>query len=110
VIIHRRDCVHITAASEPERVVAIDWGPTEGEKHLVDVEIRANDRSGLLRDLSNLISNAGVNMTAARAEGSKDGQAWLRLSLEFNSAEQVVRVLQRLDQHRDVLEVRRLAR
>jgi GTP pyrophosphokinase len=110
VIIHRRDCVHITGTSEPERIVAIDWGPTEGEQHLVDVEIRANDRAGLLRDLSNLISNAGVNMTAARAEGNREGQAWLRLSLEFSSAEQVVRVLQRLDKHRDVLEVRRLAR
>jgi GTP pyrophosphokinase len=110
IMIHRRDCVHVTETPEPERLVEIDWGPGQGERHPVDVEIRASDRPGLLRDLSNLVSSAGVNMTSARAEGNRDGSAWLRLSLEFSSAEQVIKVLERIDHHPDVLEVRRLAR
>ena len=109
IVIHRRDCSHITKTREPERLVEIDWGPGEQERHPVDVEIRAHDRPGLLRDLSNLVSNAGVNMTSARAEAHKDGSAWLKLSLEFQSAEQVVKILQRIDKLPDVLEVRRLA-
>jgi GTP pyrophosphokinase len=109
IMIHRRDCSNVTDTKEPERLVQIDWGPGEGERHNVDVEIRANDRRGLLRDLTNLVTNAGVNITSARAEGSK-GEGWLRLSLEFSSAEQVVKVLQRIDRHRGVLEVRRVAR
>ncbi len=110
IVIHRRDCSHVSKTREPERLVDIDWGPGVQERHPVDVEIRAHDRPGLLRDLSNLVSNAGVNMTSARAEASKDGSAWLKLSLEFQSAEQVVKVLQRIDKLPDVLEVRRLAR
>jgi RelA/SpoT family (p)ppGpp synthetase len=109
IMIHRRDCNNIVDTKEPERLVDIDWGPERGERHTVDVEIRANDRRGLLSDLTNLVTNAGVNITAVRAEGSK-GEGWLRMSLEFSSAEQVVSVLQRIDRHRDVLEVRRVAR
>jgi len=109
-MIHRRDCSNIADTPEPERLVEIAWGPDASERHPVDVEIRANDRPGLLRDISNLVSSSGVNITSARAEGNKGGVGWLRLSLEFESAEQVVKVLQRIAHHPDVLEVRRVAR
>jgi GTP pyrophosphokinase len=107
IMIHRRDCTNVANTEEPERLVDIDWGGAEGERHMVDVEIRANDRPGLLRDLSTLISHAGVNIMSARAEGKKDGSGWLRMSLECISSEQVVKVVQRIDAHPDVLEVRR---
>jgi GTP pyrophosphokinase len=107
IMIHRRDCGRVTASPEPERFVDIDWGPEHGERHVVDVEIRAHDRPGLLGDLSNLISNSGVNMTSARAEGHRDGSALLHLSLELASAEQAAKILARIDAHPDVLDVRR---
>ena len=110
ILIHRRDCPNVVNTEEPERLVNIDWGGGEGERHAVDVEIRANDRPGLLRDLSTVISHAGVNITAARAEGRKDGSATLRLGFEFASADQVVKTLQRLANHRDVFSVQRIAR
>ena len=110
IMIHRRDCTNIADTPEPERLVEIAWGPDASERHTVDVEIRANDRPGLLRDISNLVSSSGVNITSARAEGNKGGLGWLRMSLEFESAEQVVKVLQRIAHHPDVLEVRRVAR
>ena len=110
VMIHRRDCVHVTNSDEPERFVDIDWGPSQVERHVVDVEIRAHDRPGLLRDLTNLVANAGVNLTAARAEGHRDGSALLRLSLELRSAEQAAKILARMDKHPGVLEVRRRGR
>jgi len=110
VVIHRRDCQHVTHSDEPERLVDIDWGPETGDRHPVDIQIRAHDRPGLLRDLSNLITNAGVNMTSARVETHKDGSAWLKLGLEFRSAEEVVKVLQRIDRYPGILEVRRIAR
>ena len=110
IMIHRRDCNNVAATAEPERLVDIDWGPTDTEKHNVEVEIRANDRAGLMSDLSKLISTIGVNITSARAEGNRGGSAWLKLSLELTSAEQVANVLQRIDRHPDVLEVRRVGR
>jgi GTP pyrophosphokinase len=110
IMIHRRDCSNIVKANEPERLVDIDWTPGEAEKHHVDIEIRANDSAGLLRDVTNLVSTMGVNITSARAEGNRGGSAWLSLSLELASAEQVVKVMQRIDRHPAVLEVRRVAR
>ncbi|MBI4705817.1 MAG: bifunctional (p)ppGpp synthetase/guanosine-3',5'-bis(diphosphate) 3'-pyrophosphohydrolase [Deltaproteobacteria bacterium] len=109
VVIHRRDCANLVDHPEPERLVEIDWGPERGQSYPVYVAIEAQDRPGLLRDLSELITQAGVNVRSARGEGSAaDGIARLRLSLEFSSAEQVVSVLGRLERLPDVLEVRRM--
>ncbi len=111
ITIHRRDCSHVVGHTEPERLVDIDWGPRAAETYAVDVQIRAHDRPGLLRDLSALVSQSGVNMTAARARANnKDGSAWIKLSLELGSAEQVVGVITKIAQVPDVLEVRRLGR
>ncbi len=110
IMIHRRDCTNVVKATEPERLVEIDWAPADAEKHMVDIEIHANDSAGLLRDISTLVSTMGVNISSARAEGNRGGAAWLRLSLELASAEQVVKVMQRIDRHPDVLEVRRVGR
>ncbi len=110
IMIHRRDCNNVIDTPEPERLVSIDWGPGDAERHQVDIEIRANDRPGLMGDLSKLVSASGVNITAARAEGNRDGSAWLRLSLELTSAEQMAMILQRIDRHPDVLAVRRVGR
>jgi RelA/SpoT family (p)ppGpp synthetase len=110
IMIHRRDCTNVTKATEPERLVEIAWGPGVTEKHMVEVEIRAQDSAGLLRDMSTLVSGMGVNITSARAEGNRGGYAWLRLSLELASADEVVKVMQRIDRHPSVLEVRRVGR
>jgi GTP pyrophosphokinase len=112
IMIHRRDCTNLARAAEPEpeRIVDISWGPGVTEKHMVEVEIRAQDSAGLLRDMSTLVSSMGVNITSARAEGNRGGSAWLRLSLELASADEIVKVMQRIDRHPDVLEVRRVGR
>ena len=86
----------------------VDWGPDERERHEVAVEIRAQDRAGLMGELSKLVANLGVNIHSAHAEGTRGGEARLRLLLECRSADQVASVLERIDHHPEVLEVRRV--
>ncbi|MEZ4336043.1 MAG: bifunctional (p)ppGpp synthetase/guanosine-3',5'-bis(diphosphate) 3'-pyrophosphohydrolase [Sandaracinaceae bacterium] len=108
IVVHLRRCSHVLSTNEPERLVEIEWGTGEGERHSVDVEIRAHDRAGLMGELSKEVTTLGVNITSARAEGQRGGGAWVRLRLECQSADQVARVLERLGRHPDVLEVRRV--
>ena len=108
VAVHARSCANIVSTREPERLIDIDWGPEREESHSVDVEIRAQDRAGLMGELSKVISGMGVNINSARAEGNRDGAAWIRLGLDCRSAGEVGRVIERIAQHREVLEVRRV--
>ncbi|MSP25257.1 MAG: bifunctional (p)ppGpp synthetase/guanosine-3',5'-bis(diphosphate) 3'-pyrophosphohydrolase [Myxococcales bacterium] len=109
IVIHRKDCSHIANSREPERLVTIDWGPLAGEKHAVDIEIRAHERPGLLGEISSLVASTGANVASARADRQKDGVALLRMALDCTSADQIVRILQRIDQLPEVVEVRRFS-
>jgi len=111
IIIHRRDCSNIDTERESERWVEIDWGPTGEERHPVDIEIVAQDRPGLLRDLSDLIAHSGADLRSVHADvKGKRGTARIRLSLDIVSSDQVLRVLDKLERYRDVLSVRRVGK
>ena len=108
IAIHLRTCAHVVSSPEPERLVDIDWGADHTESHAVDVEIRVHDRAGVMGELSKLVSAMGVNINSARADGNQGGAAWIRLGLDCKSADQVALVIERIDRHPEVLEVRRL--
>jgi GTP pyrophosphokinase len=110
MIIHRKDCPQIAIHSEPERYVEIDWG-VSGERYLVDIEIRAEDRPGLIRDISELCVQMGVNVRSAKGESHyKEGHARLRLSLELSNVDHVVQIISRISRYPNVIDVRRIGR
>jgi GTP pyrophosphokinase len=110
ITIHRSDCAQARRRTEPERWVEIDWGPGRDERYSVEVEILANDRPGLLRDISELLAQSGVDVRAARAEArEKRGMARLRFVIELGGSDQVAHVLGRLDRQPGVVQVRRVA-
>ncbi len=111
IIIHRKDCANIDTTSEPDRWVEIDWGPGGEERHPVDLDIIVHDRQGLLRDLSDLIAHTGANVRSVRADTRiKKDTARIRLSLDIVSSDQVLRVLDKLERHKDVVSVRRVGK
>ena len=109
IAIHQRRCRNIVETREPERLVEVDWGPG-GDGVAVDIEIEATDRSGLMGDLSRLITSLGVNILSARGEARRARGAWLRFTMDCRSADQVARVIGRIGQHPDVIEVRRIGK
>lgn len=108
LVIHRRDCNAIQHSSEPERVVDVDWGTPANERHHVDVELLTRDRSGLLGDLLKLVSQLGAHIAEAQALSRRNSHSTLRLGLELKDSAHVSAVLERLDRHPEVVEVRRL--
>jgi GTP diphosphokinase / guanosine-3',5'-bis(diphosphate) 3'-diphosphatase len=64
--IHRSDCPNMLRIRERERLVRVSWGEPK-RTYPVSVQIKAFDRDGLLRDVSTLISEEGINMGQVRA-------------------------------------------
>jgi len=103
IAIHRADCANVRhlREREPERVMDIEWQETEHALYDVPLEIRANDRIGLLRDLAGLMSEVGVNITGANTlsapiRSSGDHVATVRLQLEFINRAQLDDLVRRL--------------
>jgi GTP pyrophosphokinase len=110
VTIHRRDCPNVLRLSEkaPERLIAVDWGQEKNETYPVDVHIEAFDRPGLLRDITAIVANEKINMSAATVvTKKKEHQANVFATLEIANIDQLSRVLAKLEQLPNVVEVRR---
>jgi len=59
VTIHHENCHNIKQAIlyRPERILEVEWGTQKAEIYPVSISIEADDRSGLLRDISAVITN-----------------------------------------------------
>ena len=96
------------AEQSPEKVLNASWAALqEGQVFAVDVEIRAQDRSGLLRDVSDALARHKLNVTAVQTQ-SRDLEASMRFTLEVRQVNDLPRVLASLGDIKGVLSVTRL--
>lgn len=107
VTVHRRDCHNIRNHPERERLVRVDWGKVGKQMYPVPVRIEAWDRVGLLRDISTVVSEEKVNMSAVQTVTQTDRTATITLTLETSGISQLSRVLTRIEGIKGVLNVLR---
>lgn len=110
ITIHRRDCKNILNLDvERERLIAIDWAKTDERTYPVLVQVEAFDRAGLVHDISGIVSAEHVNMLSANAvAGRRDHVALITAMLEISSADQLTRILNKIDRLPNVIEARRI--
>jgi GTP pyrophosphokinase len=94
VAIHRRDCSNIRHLDEArrERLLAASWGGKGGAVYEVDIDVEANDRQGLLRDISDVLTREKINVTGASTV-SRGLQARMRFTLQLADLDQLGRTL-----------------
>jgi GTP pyrophosphokinase len=108
--IHRRDCPNILRIYDRERLVRVSWGEPKNT-YPVAVRIKAYDRDGLVKDVSNLVSDEGINLGQVTADVDHDHKlnlAVVNLILEVRDADQLARVLTRLEALPNVMDVHRV--
>lgn len=114
VTIHRKDCSNILRyiSQSPERLIEVEWGGKESKQvYPVDIQIRAFDRHGLLRDVASVLSNERVNIIAVNTLSDKDQHvANMTLTLEINDLDTLSKILSKINKLQNVIEVRRKRR
>ncbi|MFL6626316.1 MAG: RelA/SpoT family protein [Vitreoscilla sp.] len=104
VAVHRSACANFRhmAASNPERVIPVEWGASAVEARIdrsvyaVDVVVEAQDRQGLLRDISDVLAKQRVNVIGVSSQSTKgigDRRAFMTFTVEIDSAERLGQVL-----------------
>jgi len=102
VTVHRADCANASAlATDSTRVVDVEWS-SDGSStmFIAAVEVKALDRSRLLRDVANALSDEHVNIVACTTNTGSDRVARMRFEFEFadpSHLQSVLRVIKRID-------------
>ncbi|MFF4659900.1 RelA/SpoT family protein [Streptomyces sp. NPDC001381] len=94
VSVHRSDCVNVESLSrEPERILAVEWAPTQSSVFLVAIQVEALDRSRLLSDVTRVLSDQHVNILSAAVQTSRDRVATSRFTFEMGDPKHLGHVL-----------------
>ena len=91
VTVHRANCSNVKRL-DPQRMVTAEWGAATGATFPVEIEIEALDRTGLLRDISEVFTRERANVTATNTL-TKDMLARMRFTLEIANLDLLKRVL-----------------
>ncbi|MEW6416226.1 MAG: bifunctional (p)ppGpp synthetase/guanosine-3',5'-bis(diphosphate) 3'-pyrophosphohydrolase [Pseudomonadota bacterium] len=105
VTVHRADCASLRRAN-PARVMPAEWALDAGAAFEVDIRLKAFDRQGLLRDVSDVIAKDRLDVLRVNTE-SRGEYAHMQLTVRIKELQQLSRLLARLQHVQNVIEVQR---
>ncbi len=111
VSIHRQDCANIANAyideEEKARLVDVSWEINKEVAYLSNLKLVANDRNGMLLDITNIIGDAKVPLKGMNARTTRDGLAIVEVTLEITNVDQLERIINKLSAVSGVIDVSR---
>lgn len=112
ISIHRTDCVNILNLPEFERARLMDaeWEDPEesvAEKYEAEIKIYANDRNGLLADITRVLTEKNINILSMNTRTSKQGLATLQVTFEISGREELNRIIDKIHGVESVIDIER---
>jgi len=107
ITVHRNDCRNLLRLKreEPERLIDVEWSRGSQQTYTVNICVRAFDRQGLLRDITEVLSNAQLNVSAVNTlTDPRSNLANMTLTLDIHDVEQLSQALAKLEQLPNVME------
>ncbi len=111
VSVHRADCpntAYMNAA--PERILEAEWLTKSALTHAVDIEIEANDRSGLLQDVLGIAAELKTQISSVNARAKRDKSAIISITAQISDLEHLHTLLRKLSHIKEVRNVWRVTK
>lgn len=114
ISIHRTDCINVLNLPESERVRLIDaeWQKAAEqvrEKYQTEIKIFANNRIGVLVDISRIFTERQIDITSMNCRTSKSGTATIQMSFDITGVEELNYLVDKVRGVPGVLDVERTA-
>ena len=111
VSIHKRSCSNVprdlSEATEPERWVKVHWAGSVDEEFKTTIEMVAEDRSGLLADITQQLFSMRLFIHSLNSRETKDGTAFISATISITNLEQLKTIMTRLSGVSGVISIRR---
>ena len=111
VTIHRTDCVNVLNLPESERVRLIDaeWQAEDngGSLYTVEISVYANNRTGLLVDISKIFTERKIDLAAMNVRTSKQGTASIDVTFDVHNNEELNSIIEKVRQVESVIDIQR---
>ena len=112
ITIHRTDCVNVLNMPEIDRtrLIEAEWQQPDtktAEKYMAEIHVFANNRTGLLVDLSKIFTERKIDVRSVNSRTNKQEKATISMSFEVKSKEELNTLIEKIRQVESVLDVER---
>jgi GTP pyrophosphokinase len=111
VSIHRTDCVNVMNMRETDRVrlTEAEWElDKSGEKYSAEIKLYANNRTGILADISKITTERAIDVTSMNVRINKQGVATIVMAFDIRSVEELNRLIDKMRQIDSIIDIERI--
>ncbi len=107
ITVHLRSCPTVLNEREISRLIEVEWEAAAAQTYPIAIRVEAYDRTGLLSDITQVMAENKVNILAANVGVNPDHTAVVLMTIQVASVAQLAKVMARVEQLKDVLNVQR---
>ena len=108
VSIHRSDCPNIEDLGSGERFIYVEWADDEKASYQAEIQIKATDRSGLLTDITQRITEAKLAVLSLSARTNREKLVVTNITLEIKDINQLRQLMKKIKKVKGVIDVYRV--
>lgn len=116
ITVHRTDCVNIMNLPEVERarIVKVEWDgnfdeDVSDQKYIAEIKIYANNRTGLLADISHIFTERNIDVRSINSRTSKQGIATISMSFLIGGKNELTKLIEKVRQVESIIDIVRTA-
>jgi len=109
VSIHRKDCKNISLLfnDENHKIVEVNWGQAKGADYITEIQIRADDREGLLSEVMELVIETKTHLCAVNAKAISNNMAVINIKLKISDIDHLKDLMKKIKKLPGVIEIYR---
>lgn len=111
VSVHREDCTNLKSLIEldKDKVVDVSWGTSKGTDYVAEIQVKSEDREGLLSDIMNIITETKLSLNGLNANAAKGNLAMVNIKIKISSIDQLRDLIKKLKRLKGVIDVYRMS-
>ena len=110
ISVHRADCGNLKnlIMEDGDKVVDVSWGTSNGRAYIAEIQVKAEDRSGLLTDIMGIISELNLQLNALNAKSAKSSMAYVNIKVKIDTVELLKDLMKKIRHLKGIIDVYRV--
>jgi len=110
VSVHRTDCSNLKSLIEydGDKVLEVSWGTAKGASYIAEIRVKADDRKGILSDITMAITDSNLYLNSLNANSSKGNEALISIKVKIDTVEQLKELMKKIRRLQGVVDVFRM--
>ena len=110
ISVHRADCGNLKnlIMEDGDKVVDVSWGTSNGRAYIAEIQVKAEDRSGLLTDIMGIISELNLQLNALNAKSAKGSMAYVNIKVKIDTVELLKDFMKKIRHLKGIIDVYRV--